>query len=82
MPNSQFVAPILINRQILLREITTSVGWDITVAGWHSWKQSLQSMKEERFPRMYFPESLCLLNKLELHIFDPSEKTFIRTLKP
>ena len=28
-----FVAPILINGKILLREITTSVGWDIMVAG-------------------------------------------------
>ena len=68
-----FVAPILINGNILIREITTSVGWDITVAGWHAWIQSLQLMKEVRFPRMNFPVSICPLHKLELHTFDPSD---------
>ena len=75
-----FVAPILINGKILLREITTSVGWDETVdtsdvARWHAWIQSLQSLKEVRVPRMYFPDSLSLLHELEMYIFsDASEK--------
>ena len=42
-----FLAPILINGKIRLREITTSVGWDETadtsdVARWHAWIQFLQ----------------------------------------
>ena len=71
------VAPILINGKILLREINTSVGWDDTVdiARWHAWIQSLQSLKEVRVPRMYFPDSLSLLHELEMYIFsDASEK--------
>ena len=41
-----FLAPLLINEKILLRKITTSVGWDLTVAGWHAWILSLQLMME------------------------------------
>lgn len=69
-----FLAPILINGKIRLREITTSVGWDETadksdVARWHAWIQFLQQLNEVRVPGMYFQGSLSLFPELELHIF-------------
>ncbi|XP_062619290.1 uncharacterized protein LOC134280860 [Saccostrea cucullata] len=74
-----FVAPMLIQGKILLRDITNSMNWDEELEPeaarkWNAWKSSLPLLENVVVPRMYFEDSLSHLNQVQLHVFsDASE---------
>ena len=76
-----FVAPLLLQGKIVLRDITESgAGWDSSldpsyIQRWQSWTDSVHALDGVCIPRMYFAYSLTDAKDVELHVFsDASEQ--------
>ena len=75
-----FVAPIVIQGKILMRDVAKGADWDDEldprlVKQWTTWKEALQSLETLTVPRMFVGQSLTIAQEPELHIFsDASEK--------
>ncbi|XP_063446815.1 uncharacterized protein LOC134726347 [Mytilus trossulus] len=89
-----FVAPVIVEGKIILRELMAqSVDWDEPLPEnsklkWETWRKSLSALQNITIPRMYVSSSLSKTPTFELHVFaDASEKaiaavSYLRTIKP
>ena len=76
-----FVAPVIVQAKILLRDLTPSgIDWDEPLPihqqkEWEEWRQSLKIIGQLQIPRTYVSVPLSDIVRKEVHIFsDASEK--------
>ena len=78
-----FIAPIILQGRMFLREITSQgYDWDENLPDyyldrWVSWTNSLSELERLNIPRMYCDTSISQASKVEMHIFADASKEAI-----
>ncbi|XP_033755669.1 uncharacterized protein LOC117338425 [Pecten maximus] len=87
-----FIAPIVVQGRILMRDLVTeTLDWDLPLSDeslhvWNVWRDSLKCLEQLSIPRTYLPTSFTKANPREIHIFgDASEQAisavaYVRTV--